>query len=110
MIDKNEQALAIAYRRAVGKSIKIKELEITPAMEDDPDAVDAMVKFLAEQKADREGTEDWAQYLKGQRWYVEDLIEFSKLDAEARLELEYRHSFPDVASEDQMLSSLQAIC
>ena len=28
MVDKNEQALAMAYRRAVAKSLKIKELEI----------------------------------------------------------------------------------
>lgn len=106
---KNEEALAMAYRRAVGKSMKIKELEITPSMEDDDDAVDEMVKFLAEKKAETEGTEDWKQYLKGQRWYVEDLIQFSKLDAQERLDLEYKHSFPDIASEDEMLSSLETL-
>lgn len=108
MIDKNEQALAMAYRRAVAKSIKIKELEIDPDMNEE--AIDAMVKFLAELKAEKEGTEDWKQYLKGQRWYVEDLVAFSKLDAQARLDLEYRNSFPDVATEKEMLNSLQAIC
>lgn len=108
MIDKNEQALAMAYRRAVAKSIKIKELEITSDMSEE--AIDAMVKFLAELKAEKEGTEDWKQYLKGQRWYVEDLVAFSKLDAQARLDLEYRNSFPDVATEKEMLNSLQAIC
>ena len=108
MIDKNEQALAMAYRRAVAKSIKIKELEITPGMKEE--AIDAMVKFCAETKAEKEGTEDWKQYLKGQRWYVEDLVAFSKLDAQARLNLEYKNSFPDVATESEMLNSLQAIC
>lgn len=110
MVDKNGHALAMAYRRAVAKSLKIKELDITPEMEDDEDAQDAMVQWLAEAKAEREGTEDWKQYLKGQRWYVEDLISFSKLDAQGRLDLEYRNSFPDVATEQEMLNSLQVIC
>ena len=108
MNEKNEQALAMAYRRAVAKSLKIKELEIEPDMSEE--AIDAMVKFCAELKAVKEGTEDWKQYLKGQRWYVEDLVAFSKLNAQARLDLEYRNSFPDVASEAEMLNSLQVLC
>ena len=108
MTGKNEQALAMAYRRAVAKSLKIKELEITPDMTEEE--TDEMVKFCAELKASKEGVEDWKQYLKGQRWYVEDLITFSKLDAQARLDLEYRNSFPDVASEQEMLNSLQVLC
>lgn len=106
---KNEKALAIAYRRAVAKSMKIKELEITPDMKDDAEAIDAMVKFLAIKKAEKEGGE-YTKYLKGQRWYVEDLVFFSALDAQERLDLEYKHSFPDTATEEEMLNSLQAIC
>ena len=108
MVDKNEQALAMAYRRAVAKSLKIKELEITPDMSEED--IDGMVKWLSELKAEKEGQEDWKQYLKGQRWYVEDLIAFSKLDAQQRLDLEYRNSFPDVATEQEMLNSLEVLC
>ena len=108
MIDKNEQALAMAYRRAVAKSLKIKELEITPDMSEED--IDGMVKWLSELKAEKEGAEDWKQYLKGQRWYVEDLIAFSKLDAQQRLDLEYRNSFPDVATEAEMLNRLEVLC
>lgn len=108
MESKNEQALAMAYRRAVAKSLKIKELEITPDMSEED--IDAMVKYCAELKAAKEGVEDWKQFLKGQRWYVEDLVAFSKLDAQQRLDLEYRNSFPDVASEQEMLNSLQVLC
>ena len=108
MTGKNEQALAMAFRRALAMSAKIKELEITPDM--DEEAVDAMVKFLAEAKAEKEGIDDWKQFLKGQRWYVEDLVAFSKLDAQARLDLEYKNSFPDVATEQEMLNSLQVLC
>ncbi len=108
MESKNEQALAMAYRRAVAKSLKIKELEITSDMSEE--GIDAMVKYCAELKAAKEGVEDWKQFLKGQRWYVEDLVAFSKLDAQQRLDLEYRNSFPDVASEQEMLNSLQVLC
>ena len=108
MTDKNAHALAMAYKRAVAKSLKIKELEITPDMSEED--IDAMVKFCAELKAEREGTEDWKQFLKGQRWYVEDLAAFSKLDAQQRLDLEYRNSFPEVATEAEMLNSLQVLC
>lgn len=108
MTDKNAHALAMAYKRALAKSLKIKELEITPDMSEED--IDAMIKFLAELKAEKEGTEDWKQFLKGQRWYVEDLVAFSKLDAQQRLDLEYRNSFPEVATEQEMLNSLQVLC
>ena len=104
MTGKNEQALAMAFRRALAMSAKIKELEITPDM--DEEAVDAMVKFLAEAKAEKEGIDDWKQFLKGQRWYVED---FSGLDSQQRLDKCYREAFPDVASEQEMLNMLDAI-
>lgn len=108
MVDKNSHALAMAYRRALAKSLKIKELGITPDM--DEDSIDAQVKFCAELKAEREGVEDWKQFIKGQRWYIEDLVAFSKLDAQSRLDLEYKNSFPDVATEQEMLNSLQVLC
>lgn len=108
MTDKNAHALAMAYKRAVAKSLKIKELEITPDMSEED--IDAMVKFLAELKAEKEGVDDWKQFLKGQRWYVEDLVAFSKLDAQQRLDLEYRNSFPEIATEAEMLNSLQVLC
>ena len=108
MTDKNAHALAMAYKRAVAKSLKIKELEITPDMSEED--IDAMVKFLAEAKAEKEGVDDWKQFLNGQRWYVEDLVAFSKLDAQQRLDLEYRNSFPEVATEAEMLNSLQVLC
>lgn len=108
MTDKNAHALAMAYKRAVAKSLKIKGLEITPDMSEED--IDAMVKFCAELKAEKEGVDDWKQFLKGQRWYVEDLVAFSKLDAQQRLDLEYRNSFPEVATEAEMLNSLQVLC
>ena len=107
MTGKNEQALAMAFRRALAMSAKIKELEITPDM--DEEAVDAMVKFLAEAKAEKEGIDDWKQFLKGQRWYVEDLVTFSGLDSQQKLDRCYKDCFPDVATEAEMLNMLDAI-
>lgn len=106
MDEKNPQALTMAYKRVVGKSMKIKELEITPDMTEEQ--VDHMVKFLAEAKAEREGG-DWKQFLKGQRWYVEDLVKFSGMTGEERLNLEYSMSFPEIASEGEMISALNAL-
>ena len=107
MTGKNEQALAMAFRRALAMSAKIKELEITPDM--DEEAVDAMVKFLAESKAEKEGIDDWKQFLKGQRWNVEDLKHFSGLDSQHRLDKCYLEAIPVVASEQEMLNMLDAI-
>ena len=103
---KNPQALTMAYKRVVGKSLKIKELEITSDMSEED--IDAMVKFLAESKANREGG-DWKQYLKGQRWYVEDLVKFSGMNSQERLDHEYALSFPEIASESEMVSALDAL-
>ena len=44
-MDGNQQVKAIAYRRAVAKLNKIKELEITPDI--DIDGIDAIIEFLA---------------------------------------------------------------
>jgi len=106
MIEKQPQALASAYRRAVGKLKKIKELEITPDMSTDEQ--DELVRLLAEHKAEQEG-KDWKRFVSGQRWYVEELIKFSRMETHERLEYEYALSFPDTASEEEMLVALEAM-
>jgi hypothetical protein len=106
MEEKNPQALTMAYKRVVGKSMKIRELDITPDMNETE--IDHMVKFMAEAKADREGG-DWKQYLKGQRWYVEDLVKFSGMSAQERLDHEYALSFPEIAGESEMVTALNAL-
>jgi len=107
MNEKNPQALAVAYRRAVAKSERIKELGITP--ESTPEELNAIIKQRAEDKAEQDGGE-WTKYVKGQRWYIEDLHKFSAFSAEDRLEYEYQQSFPDTASESELLASLSKIC
>lgn len=95
---------ASAFRSARGKSVKIAELGITPDMSED--AIDEIVSQLAEKKAEETGKK-FEDIVKGQRWYVEDLVKFSGLDAQERLDYEYMQKFPDIASEDEMLQSLE---
>lgn len=97
---------ATAYRRAVGKTSAIKRLGIHPDMEEDQ--INTLIELRAKDKATTEGG-DWKTYVSGQRWYVEDLIRYSELDAVSRLQASYMDAFPDSASEDEMIASLEAL-
>lgn len=103
---KNQQALASAFRRAKGKSVKIKELGITPDYSEEQ--VDSLIKKLAEKKAEESGKEA-KEHIKGMRWYVEDLVKFSGLDAKDRLDYEYQLAFADVASEEELINALEEL-
>lgn len=102
-MDKLQEAMALAFRHAKGKSLKIKELGITPDM--DALTVDQLIVALAKNK----NPEDWESQIKGQRWYVEDLVKFSGLNSQQKLDYEYNLAFPDIAGECEMLSALDAI-
>ena len=106
MNERNPQALAVAYRRAVAKKLKIKALEIEADI--DEAGIDAIIKYLAEAKAEETGKE-WTTFVKGQRWYVEDLVKFAGLTTEEMLEYEYKQAFPDTATENELLNALEAI-
>jgi hypothetical protein len=104
-MDKNQQVLAVAFKRTKRKLARIKDLGITPDMPED--AIDKIVVDLATAKAlDEKG--DVKDYLDGQQWYVESLIKASALEAADLLEAEYNDSFADVASEDDMVNMLEA--
>lgn len=106
MDDKNPLALALAYKHAKGKTLKIHTLGIHPKMS--TSEIDEMIQILATKKAEEAGdAEKWIDEVKGQRWYVEDLIKFSALGPQERLDYEYERAFPDVAEEDEMLSALE---
>lgn len=111
MDEKNQEALALAYRRTKAKINKIKELGIKQDMTEKQ--VDALITKMAKAKAEtpesiQEG-KPWTDHVKGQRWYVEDLIEFDKLDVKEKLDYEYSNSFADTASEDEMLEELEKL-
>lgn len=103
MDERNQEVLALAFKRARAKSAKINELAITAKMT--KKAIDELIVTLAKAKDPAK----WETHIKGQRWYVEDLVAFAKLGASDRLEYEYAHAFPELASEDEMLADLEAL-
>ena len=103
---RNPQALAMAFKKFRGKLLKIKELGVHPEMTQDD--IDSMTKLLAVSKADKEGG-DWKDFVEGQSWYVEGLVEFSGMTTEEQLEHEYQDCFADTASETEMLESLKSL-
>jgi len=106
MIDKNPQALALAYKKCKGKLLKIKELKITPDWSEKK--IDALIENLATAKAVEKET-NMSEHIAGQRWYVESLVRFSGLTIDEQLQAEYEDSFADSASESEMLKSLAEI-
>lgn len=106
MIDKHPQALASAFRKCRGKLLKIKELAITPKMK--VKDVDALIEKLATAKAVADSN-TMAENVAGQRWYVEQLIEFAGLEEKEMLELEYAYAFADTASEAEMHGALKLL-
>ncbi len=103
MIDKNPQALALAYKKCKGKILKIKELKITPSMKDAK--IEILIEALATAKAVEKAV-NITEVVAGQRWYVEGLVKFSGLTVEEQLTSEYEDSFADSASESEMLKAL----
>lgn len=106
MIDKNPQALALAFKKCKGKLLKIRELKITPDMKEN--AVDTLIENLSKAKATEKQVEI-AEVVVGQRWYIEGLVRFSGLTDQERLDTEYDDCFADTASESEMLKALSAI-
>lgn len=104
-MDRNQHVLAIAFRKAKGKKGAIKRLGITPEM--DNDARRDLVISLAEAKSEKDGV-PVENLIDGQQWYVQSLIDFSGLTAVEQLDAEYADAFPEVASEDELLSALEA--
>ncbi len=106
MIDKNPQAMTLAFKKAKGKILKIQELGITPEM--DAESIELLIEMLATAKA-VEDNSTMAEHVKGQRWYVEGLVKFSGLSVEEQMDKEYEDSFADTASEGEMLEALRSM-
>ena len=106
MDEKNQQALALAFKRAKYKILKIKELGITPKYT--AEQIDKLIEKLSKAKA-KETETKWETHVKGQRWYVEDLVKLSALGNQELLDYEYAQSFPDVADESELLAELDKL-
>ncbi len=104
---KNQQALALAFRKCRGKLLKIKELGITPDMKEKD--IEALIEKRAEEKVADDSTIDINEAVTNQRWYVEMLVKFSGMTTEKQFEAEYADSFADTASEPEMITVLDEI-
>jgi len=111
MDGKNPQVLALAFKKVKSKIEKIAELNITPDMTEE--AIEEKIIALAKLKAENQDlnttNKEWKDYVKGQRWYVEDLVDFAGLSNQERLDKEYSDTFPELASEQEMLAQLEAM-
>lgn len=101
---RNPQITAVAFKKAKAKLAKIKQLGILPDMT--VEAIDALVMNLAEAKA-IENSAPVANYVKGQQWYVQSLVDFAGLTAAERLDFEYNDCFAEVASEEELVAMLE---
>ena len=102
----DQELEAAIYRRVAGKSEAIIKMGISPTIT--AEARDEIIKTRAEAKAEELGNK-WQDNVKGQRWYIEDLITYSGLDLKERKEAERKAVFPDIASSEQMDESLEEI-
>ncbi len=105
-MDKNQQVLAVAFKKAKRKIQRIKELGITPKMS--TKKIDEIVTRLAEAKAIEESV-PVKDLLDGQQWYVESLVAASALSGQELLDKEYDDAFADVAGEDEMSALLDGL-
>lgn len=107
MNDKNPQARTLAFKKCRGKLLKIKELGITPDQSEE--ATEAMIEALSVAKAADKKVTDIAEFVAGQRWYVENLVTFSGKTLEQQFQDEYDEAFAETGSEVEMLKALAQI-
>ena len=105
-MDRNQQVLAAAFKKAKRKLKKISELGVTANFTDDQ--VVELTRTLAEAKAIEDGV-DMREHLDGQEWYVRSLVEAAGMSAQEVLDKEYDDSFADIAEEDDMIEALDAL-
>lgn len=106
-MDRNQQVMATAFKKAKSKILRIKQLGITPTMTED--AIEQIVIDLATVKALETQGKTIKDFLDGQQWYVESLVKASGLTGTEIFNAEYDDSFGDIASEEEMFGVLNAM-
>ncbi len=100
----NDHARSQTYKAVMRDLDKIEANKISKKMT--KKAEDALVKLWSVEKGEVEG-KDWKEFVKGQRWYVQDLQDFSAMDENQMMEKKYRDAFADVANEEEMVDSIK---
>lgn len=99
-MDRKPEAVAAAAKDGIAKLEKIKELGITSDMSQEDQ--DTLVENLATAKA-IETEVDVKECRAGQRWYVEQLVEFAGMEPEDQFEHLYRQKFASQANEEEIV-------
>ncbi len=125
-MDRNQQVLGKAFRKVKGKRgaiirlVKLADVKTLHELwkRDSKDVVimpkelndlgEELVITMSKAKSLKDGG-DYSDYLDGQQWYLEDLIDFSALTVSEQMDYQYDTEFPSVASEDEMLAALAAV-
>jgi hypothetical protein len=106
-MDRNQSVLTSAFKKAKAKIKRIQELGIRADMTEDE--IEEVVVALATAKALENEGKTVKDYLDGQQWYVESLVKAAGLTGQELLDSEYEEAFADNASEDEMLTALNAL-
>jgi len=106
-MERNQQVLATAFKKAKRKIQRIKDLNIRPDLSEEE--IDQIVTNLATAKALETEGKTVKDFLDGQQWYVEELIKASSMTGEELVNAEYDDSFADVATEAEMFDVLDAL-
>ena len=104
-MERNQEALALAFKSLSVSIAKIGELGIKPTATDDE--LGELSITLAKIKAEAEHKKDeWKTFVKGQDFYLKSLRTISGLSNKEGLEHFYRREFASVATEAEMLEAL----
>ncbi len=104
-MEKNPLVLATAYTKARGLKLKIKDLRLLDKSFD----FDKVLTDLVNIKLDSDDKLDPEKVLRGQKWYLEHLVEMSKLSTQDLFNECYEEAFPSVSSEAEKLLALDLI-
>ena len=105
-MDKKPEAVLAEYRSAAHKLTKAKILGITPDMSEE--AQDELVENLAMAKA-LQNNKPVDDYIGGQRWYVESLIEAVAMNTKDLYDKEYKRAWEERAEESELLANLDKL-
>ena len=96
-----QELLPLAFKRAKAVKSKIKELKVTPEM--DEDAQVALAEKLCETKY---GEDYSSKDLQGMEWYISNLVKLSGMEDKKLLDYMYQDLLPANSSYDELVAML----
>jgi len=102
-MDYKQELVGTAFKKAKALLKVIEDLKIKPNMTEKN--IEKLVLSRCKAKVELEGGQI-TDYVKGQEWYVQHLIELSKLDKKALLQMCYDELLVENSSFDELLELL----